>query len=144
MLANKFLLQTRSSQKGLKMGRRVRDGTRGKKILLVEDEKVLQLLYREELADLGFEVTTANDGFEALRRMEESGYDLVVLDIVMPGMDGLEVLRRIKERNQETPVILHTSHGHYFSDPKSRAADAFIVKSSDLEELMEKVRRLLD
>jgi two-component system, response regulator, stage 0 sporulation protein F len=115
-----------------------------KKILIAEDEELLRSLYEEEFQEEGFEVVTARDGKEALNRLEKAKPDLVILDIAMPEMDGLEALRRIKEKHNGLPVVLHTSHPSYLSNAKARGADAFIVKSVDLEELKEKVRQLLD
>ena len=116
----------------------------GKKILLVEDEEMLRVLYEEELEDEGFEVVTANNGKEALHQLEKAKPDLVILDIAMPEMDGLEALRRIKEKSVGIPVVLNTSHPGYLSNPWTRAADAFIVKSSNLEELKKKILQLLN
>ncbi len=115
-----------------------------KKILIAEDEEILRVLYEEELEDEGFEVVTANDGKEALHQMEKTKPDLVILDIAMPGMDGLEALRRIKGKGDGIPVILYTSHPGYLSNPGTRAADAFIVKSGNLEELKKKILQLLN
>jgi CheY-like chemotaxis protein len=114
-----------------------------KKILIAEDEELLRFLYEKELEDAGYEVVAVNNGREALHQLEKAKPDLVILDIAMPEMDGLEALRRIKEKRNGIPVVLHTSHPGYLSSAKTRAADAFILKSIDLEELKEKVRQLL-
>ncbi len=115
-----------------------------RKILIAEDEELLRSLYEEEFQEEGFEVVTAGDGKEALHQLEKAKPDLAILDIAMPVMDGLEALRRIKEKHNGIPVVLHTSHPLYLSDAKARGADAFILKSVDLEELKEKVHQLLD
>ena len=111
------------------------------KILLVENEKDQQLLYEEELSDEGYLVLCASNGKEALRRLEELPCDLVILDIVMPEMDGIETLGKIVSRYKKTPVILHTAYPYYYSD--FRLADAFVVKSFDLSVLKKTVRELL-
>jgi two-component system response regulator (stage 0 sporulation protein F) len=113
------------------------------KILLVDDDG-LRDLYRKELEDEGHEVLTAINGKEALQKLEKEKPDLVVLDIVMPKMDGMEALGRILRRNRRVPVILHTSHSRYQEEFMSWAADAYILKSTDLRELKEKIRELLE
>jgi DNA-binding response OmpR family regulator len=115
-----------------------------KEILLVDDDDGLKDLYREELEDEGYEVLTAKNGKEALQKLEKEKPDLVVLDIVMPKMDGMEALGRIIGKDKTIPVILHTSHPGYQEDFMSWAADAYLVKSSDLNELKEKIRELLE
>jgi len=112
--------------------------------LIAEDEEILRFLYEEELQEEGFEVVTAKNGKEALHKMERAKPDLVILDIAMPEMDGFEALRRIKEKGDGIPVVLNTSHPGYLSNPRTRAADAFLVKSGDLEELKKKIRQLLN
>jgi len=113
------------------------------KIFLVDDEEGILLLYGEELAEEGYEVIAVRSGAEALERLAAVAPDLVILDINMPGMDGLEVLRRIKEANSGLPVILSSAYPEFKQDLSSWAADAYIVKASDLTELKETVRRLL-
>jgi len=106
-----------------------------KKILVVDDEEGLRLLYKEELEDDGAEVTLAASGEEAIERLEEGSFDLILLDIKMPGMDGVEVLRKVKEKWSGIPVILCTAYPHYKHDFGTWASDAYVVKSSDLSEL---------
>jgi two-component system response regulator (stage 0 sporulation protein F) len=114
-----------------------------KKILVVEDEENLRLLYEEELNAEGYDVVTAGNGKEALRQVEKVRPDLVVLDIVMPVMDGMEALGQIVGKKRNIPVIIHTSYPGYREDFMSWAADAYVAKSSDLRELKETVRDLL-
>jgi CheY-like chemotaxis protein len=122
-----------------------RMGFSKKKILLVEDEKILRMLYEEELGEEGFEVAAVKSGEEALQRLDKAVPDLIILDIVLPGMNGLETLAKIRERvNGASRVILHTSHEKYQFDSKSLLADAYIIKSGDMTELKEKARQLLD
>jgi DNA-binding response OmpR family regulator len=114
-----------------------------KKILLVEDEESLRLLYEEELVAEGYEVLIARNGREALRQLEETTPDLIILDIVMPVMDGMEALGQIMGRERNVPIIIHTSYPGYREDFMSWAADAYVAKSSDFQELKDTVRRLL-
>jgi len=114
-----------------------------KKILVVDDEEGLRLLYKEELEDEGAIVTLAASGEEALERLEEGVFDLILLDIKMPGMDGVEVLRRVKEKWNDIPVILCTAYPHYKHDFGTWASDAYVVKSSDLSELKKTMKDVL-
>jgi DNA-binding response OmpR family regulator len=114
------------------------------RILLVDDDEGLRDLYEEELSEEGYEVLIARNGKEALQKVEKEKPDLIVLDIVMPKMDGMEALGRIIGKNKTIPVILHTSHPGYRKDFMSWAADAYIMKSTDLTELKEKIRELLE
>jgi len=114
-----------------------------KKILVVDDEEGLRLLYKEELEDEGAEVTLAASGVEAIERLEEGSFDLILLDIKMPGMDGVEVLRRVKEKWGDIPVILCTAYPHYKHDFGTWASDAYVVKSSDLSELKKTMKEVL-
>jgi CheY-like chemotaxis protein len=87
-----------------------------KKILLVDDEEGIQLLYREEFEDEGYLVDSAINGEEALKKFKAGPPDLVILDINMPGMNGIEVLRQMKEMNAELPVILSSAYQEYKDD----------------------------
>ena len=115
-----------------------------KKILVVEDEEGLRFLYQEELEAEGYEVLTAQNGREAIQQLEEGKPDLVILDIVMPVMDGMEALGRIVGKERKIPIILNTSYPGYRRDFMSWAADAYVTKSTDLEVLKDKVRELLE
>ena len=115
-----------------------------KKILVVEDEEGLRLFYEEELKEEGYEVLTARNGKEAIQRLEEGSPDLIILDIVMPVMDGMEALGRIVGKERKIPILLNTSYPGYQQDFMSWAADAYVTKSADLGELKKKVRELLE
>ncbi len=114
------------------------------KILVVDDEINQGLLYEQELVDEGYDVDVANSGKEALDRIENNAYDLVVLDIGMPDMDGLETLGRMLGKDNKLPVILNTAYPSYKDNFMSWAADAYVIKSSDLTELKNKIRESLD
>jgi CheY-like chemotaxis protein len=111
--------------------------------LVVEDEESLRLLYEEELKAEGYDVLTARNGREAIRQLETGKPDLIILDIVMPVMDGMEALGRIVGKERRIPVILNTSYSGYRQDFMSWAADAYVTKSHDLTELKKKIRDLL-
>ena len=84
-----------------------------KKILLVDDEEGTQFLYREVLEADGYEVHSALTGEDALQKLKIVSPDLVILDINMPGMNGIEVLRKIKGKKPNMPVILNTGYNEY-------------------------------
>lgn len=114
-----------------------------KRILLVDDEEGIQLLYREEFEEEGFEVISAYNGDEALEKFSNESLDLVILDINMPGMSGIEVLRRMKEINPDLPVILSSAYQEYKQDFSTWASEDYIVKSANMEELKNAVRKHL-
>jgi CheY-like chemotaxis protein len=99
---------------------------------------------QEELEEEGYKVIIATNAREALKIVEAEPLDLVILDIRMPGMDGLEALPRILGLKEALPVILNTAYSQYQESFMSWAADAYVVKSSDLSELKEKVRELTE
>jgi CheY-like chemotaxis protein len=115
-----------------------------KKILVVEDEEGLRLLYKEELQAEGYEILTAGNGREAIQQLEEGKPDLIILDIVMPVMNGIEALGRIVGKERKIPIILNTSYPGYRQDFMSWAADAYVTKSMDLGELKDKIKELLE
>lgn len=114
------------------------------KILIVDDEPNLRALYQAELAKEGYEVVLAEDGPHALTLMETASPDLVVLDIRMPGLDGLETMSRMLGRRSGLPVILNTAYSAYRESFLSWSADAYVVKSSDLRELKSRIREVLE
>ncbi len=115
-----------------------------KRILVVEDEPNMRLLVAEELVDAGYDVDEAENGEDALRKFQERVYDLVTIDIEMPGMNGLELAGKLREIRREAKLVLLTAYSHYKSDMASWAADAYVVKSADLTELKEVISRLIN
>ena len=73
------------------------------RILVAEDEEPLRELFKDILEDAGFVVETAEDGHSALQKILQGGYDLILLDIIMPKMDGITVLRKLKKENLKVP-----------------------------------------
>jgi len=114
-----------------------------KHILVVDDEQHICQLYKGELEDEGYHVTVANSGTEALSAVEQQPPDLIVLDIQMPGMDGIETLEKLLGRDKGIPVILNTAYSHYKEDFTTWGADAYVVKSSDTSKLKQEIKRLL-
>lgn len=114
-----------------------------KTILVVDDEKHICELYKSELEDEGYAVAVAYTGKDALHAVETKPPDLIVLDIQMPGMDGIETLEKLIGRDKGIPVILNTAYSHYREDFTTWGADAYVVKSSDTTELKREIKRLL-
>ncbi len=105
------------------------------KILIVEDDRFLRELYEELLRDEGFEVATAEDGEEGLTKMREGGYDLILLDILMPKRDGLDILRELKKEGPAKPngpVVLLTNMGQDATIKEGFAlgAQSYLIKSA--------------
>ncbi len=114
------------------------------RILIVDDERHLRLLYRRELEEEGYEVLEAGSAEEGIRAFESQRPDLVVMDIRMPGMNGLEAMARILDKDRRIPIVLNTAFDSYRDDFTSWAADAYVTKGPDTEELKRTVKRLLD
>ena len=112
------------------------------KVLIVDDERSLRTLYQRELEREGYEVLCASTAREGLELIESQLPDVLVLDIRMPGMDGLEALARTLDQHPQLPVILNTAYSGYKDDFLSWGADAYLVKSADLTELMATIRSL--
>lgn len=114
------------------------------KILVVDDEEHIRLLYSEELKEEGYDVITAEGGHRLLERIEQDKPDLVVLDIKMVDYNGLDLLQDIRNRFYDLPVILSTAYDTFKEDMKSIAADFYVVKSFDLTELKKKIMMALE
>jgi len=114
-----------------------------KKILLVDDEESIQLLYQEEFEDEGYTIISALNGEEALGKFKDEEPDLVILDIQMPGMNGIEVLRQMKMIDSTVPVILSSAYHEYKQDLGAWASDEYVVKSADMDDLKRAVRRYI-
>ena len=115
-----------------------------KKILVVDDEDNIRLLYQEELRDAGYEVALAGDAGEALEKIEESPPDLITLDVKLPGMSGLDFLKKLKESHKDIPVIMCSAYGTYKQDFQLWASEAYVVKSADLRELKMTIKEILN
>lgn len=114
-----------------------------KKLLIVDDEKNLRMLYKTEFEVEGYLVDSAPDAQQALSMFERERYDLVILDIRMPGMDGVEALGKFLGRDNKIPVIINSAYDSYKDNFMSWAADSYVIKSADLTELKQKVKEAL-
>ncbi len=116
------------------------------KILVVDDSPDNVFLIKTILEEEGYTVSTAENGPTALAKIEESNFDLVLLDLMMPGMDGYEVTRRVRENTdlQFMPILLITAHDSpNVAQGLDLGADDFIRKPVTVDELMARVRSLL-
>jgi two-component system, response regulator, stage 0 sporulation protein F len=113
------------------------------KILVVEDEQNQRELYTMELEDEGYEVEQAANGREAVDLVKKNKYDMVILDIRMPEMDGIEALGKILSRDKKIPIIIYTAYSNYKSNFMTWTADAYVTKSSNLGELKGKIKEIL-
>ncbi len=114
------------------------------KILVVDDEENIRLLFKEELEEENYQVEVASNGYEALEKLKISHFDLVIMDIKMPGMDGIQALNEIKNTNKDQPVILCSAYGEFKQDFSSWASDGYIVKSADTGELKQTIKNILN
>jgi DNA-binding response OmpR family regulator len=114
-----------------------------RKILVVDDEAHIRLLYTEELTEEGYQVTTAENGAGLLERIERERPDLIVLDIKMVDYNGLDLLQDIRNKYYDLPVILCSAYDTFKDDMKSIAADHYVVKSFELDELKQKISDIL-
>ncbi len=114
------------------------------KVLCVDDDLSLLRLYQDELSEEGYKVILAKDGKEALAKFEKEKPQVVVMDIRMPVMDGIEALTAMMGKDRQVPVILNTAYPQYRDNFMTWGAEAYVIKSSDLTELKQKIREVLN
>lgn len=112
------------------------------RVLLVDDEEEFVSALSERLMLRGIEVDSALNGEEALALMGEKVFEVVILDVMMPGLGGLEVLKQIKSTHPNTQVILLTGHGSTREGIEGMRLGAFdyLIKPVDIEEMLEKMK----
>ncbi len=124
------------------------DEKRRIKILAVDDEPDLTMLCRMSLEHYGFEVDTFNDPQEALSKFKPGSYDLVILDIKMPKMDGFELYHKIKKKDINANICFLTASELYYEEFRKKEYYAldksmFIRKPIDNEELVKEVNKMI-
>lgn len=117
-----------------------------KKILIGEDEKPLARAMSIKLNKEGFEVTVAYNGEEALEAIKKDTFDLIILDIVMPKMDGFSLLTKLKKMGNKTPVMITSNLSQPEDEKKAKdlgAQDYFIKSNVSLVEIIDHIKNLL-
>ena len=116
------------------------------KVLLVDDEKEYLDILTERMRSRDFEVDKAQNGLEALEKISASTYDAIVLDMMMPGMDGIETLKRIRKDHPDMQVILLTGHATVQKgvDAIKLGALDFLEKPAEIETLTAKIKEAKD
>jgi DNA-binding NtrC family response regulator len=112
------------------------------KVLLVDDEKEFLEVMSERMANRGMAVSTADSAFDALEQLGSGNFDAIVLDLMMPGMDGIEALKTIKQKNPALQVILLTGHATVEKgiEAMKLGATDFVEKPADINALAEKIK----
>ena len=125
--------------------RRIRMSTKKGSILIVEDEEKIARVLELELEYEGYEVTKVIDGLEALEAYRTGSWDLILLDVMLPGLSGIELLRRIRKNDLTTPVILLTAKSSVEDKVSGLdlGANDYITKPFQIEELLARIRAAL-
>lgn len=112
------------------------------KVLLVDDEEEFVSALSERLKLRGIDVDSALNGEEALARLAQKEFEVVILDVLMPGLGGLEVLKQIKSTHPNIQVILLTGHGSTKEGIEGMRLGAFdyLIKPVDIEDMLEKMK----
>ena len=115
------------------------------KILVVDDEKNVRVLFERILAKEGYEVECAASGSEAIDKLANNSFDLVVTDLKMDGIDGLDLIRKGKRTNQAIPFILISGYGTAQTavSAAQEGADVYLMKPIEMTELKLAVKRAL-
>ena len=121
-----------------------------KRILVVDDEQYIRDLYVEFFSDAGYEVDSAVDGVEGLKKLQNGGYNLVLLDVMMPQFDGVEVLEQLAQKppkNVNGPIVILTNltYEGVAKDALQKGAADYIVKADvNPRQLMERLKKYLE
>jgi signal transduction histidine kinase len=116
------------------------------RVLVVDDEEIVRFVFRETLTEKGFFVIEAKDGGEALARFASGGIDAVLLDLKMPGMDGIETMKRLKELDPDVPVIMVTAFGDIATAVEAIKMGAydFVEKPPQISRIMVTLERAIE
>ena len=129
-----------------------------KKILIIDDEKDVRIVLREVLQRAGYEAAVAADAREGLEKLAADGADLVITDVIMPGMDGVTTVEKIREGHPDVPIIVISGGGNvapqeyepgaistsaYLASAENAGADRTLTKPFERQELVKAVDDLL-
>lgn len=116
------------------------------RVLIVDDEKNIRLTLSQAISSLPVEIETAENGEQALKKVEEGMFAMILLDLRMPGIDGMEVLRRLRDDRPEIPVVIITAHGNIESAVEAMKLGAieFLPKPFAPQQIRSLVSRVLD
>ena len=120
-----------------------------KKVLIIEDDKFLNELYAELIKDEGHQVTTASNGEQGYNQMKKGGFDLVLLDVMLPKMDGIDILKKLDsekalDKNKKVILLTNLSGEAVFKKKGRLQVDDYLVKSSlTPDQFLEKVKTYL-
>ena len=119
-------------------------GLGARRILLVEDEPSLVLTLTDRLVNEGYQVETAGDGEEGLSRALEGSFDLILLDVMLPGRDGFEVCRELRARGVQVPIVMLTARGQVVDRVVGLklGADDYVTKPFEMIELLARIEAL--
>ena len=113
-----------------------------KLILVVDDDQVILNILRIKLKLSGFNVVTVSNGREALALIGSAQPDVMLLDVLMPGIDGFEVLKRLRNFS-ELPVIVFSARPEYAQKAVSSGANDFLAKPFDIDDVVKRIKRLI-
>lgn len=112
-------------------------------MLLVDDDPVIRMIVREALSSVEYEVVEAGDAEAGLELVDRRSFDLLILDIMLPRMDGLDMLEAVRERGCDAPVLVFSATGSKNAErARSLGAAGYLAKPFDLGDLIAAVRRL--
>ncbi len=111
-------------------------------LLMVDDELDFLTPLAKRLETRNFQITTATDGESAIKAAKKGGFDVAILDLVLPGMDGIEILQILKKNHKFLEVIILTGHGKVstYKEAKKLGAFSYLEKPFDMDELLEKLK----
>jgi DNA-binding NtrC family response regulator len=127
-----------------KTGKKLKSGQ--KNILVVDDDMSVRTTFSTILRKEGYQVTAVKDGYEAIKAIDEQSFDLALVDLRMPGLDGIEVLEKIKSRRPQTRVIIYTGYGSITTvvEAMRKGATDYLNKPFSPDDLKAGVKKALE
>ena len=127
-----------------KMGKKLKSDQ--KNILVVDDDMRVRTIFSSILRKEGYRVTSVKDGYETIKAIDEESFDLALVDLRMPGLDGIQVLERVKSRRLQTRVIIYTGYGSVEDavEAMRKGAADYLTKPFSPNELALSVKKALE